>query len=110
MNKWNIPEWLESEVKGRDRNCVYCRIEFGPSKETRKSKATWEHIVNDARIINRENIARCCVSCNSSKGTKNLSVWLESDYCKKRRITKDTVAEVVKSALVTQPTVPGKSA
>jgi 5-methylcytosine-specific restriction endonuclease McrA len=110
MNKWNIPDWLESEVKHRDRNCVYCRITFGSSKETRKSIATWEHIVNDARIINRGNIARCCIRCNSSKGTKTLSAWLESDYCKKRAITKDTVAEVVRRALVVQPHIPGDGA
>jgi hypothetical protein len=61
--------------------------------------------VNDARIINRDNIARCCFSCNASKGTKKLSDWLESDYCKKRGITKDTVAEVVNRALVSQPTI-----
>ena len=67
--------------------------------------ATWEHIVNDARIINRGNITRCCFSCNSSKGTKKLSDWLESDYCKKRGITTDTVAEVVKRALVFQPKI-----
>lgn len=76
MNKWNIPDWLEREVKDRDGNCVYCHVEFDGSNVTRKSIATWEHIVNDARIINRENIARCCFSCNSSKGTKNLQVGL----------------------------------
>ena len=101
MNKWNIPDWLESEVKHRDRNCVYCRITFGSSKETS---------VNDARILPRGNIARCCVRCNSSKGTKTLSAWLESDYCKKRAITKDTVAEVVRRALVVQPHIPGDGA
>jgi len=101
MNNWNIPDWLEREVKDRDNICVYCRIEFGASKETRKSKATWEHIVNNAKIINQKNIARCCASCNSSKGNKNLSDWLESDYCKKRGINKDTVAEVVKKVLRT---------
>jgi hypothetical protein len=58
--------------------------------------ATWEHIVNDARIVNRENIARCCSACNSSKGIKKLSDWLESAYCGRRGITRDTVAEVVK--------------
>jgi 5-methylcytosine-specific restriction endonuclease McrA len=100
MNNWNIPDWLEREVKDRDRKCVYCGIELGSSRETRKSIATWEHIVNDARMVNRDNIARCCASCNSSKGTKTLSDWLESDYCKKRGITKDSVAEVVKNALV----------
>jgi hypothetical protein len=100
MNNWNIPDWLENEIKERDKSCVYCRIEFGSSKKTRKSKATWEHIINDARIINRENIVRCCCGCNSSKGTKRLSDWLGSDYCKKHGITIDTVAEVVRKALV----------
>ena len=110
MNKWNIPDWLEREPKERDRHCVYCRVEFGSSKETRKSIATWEHIVNDARIVNSENIARCCVSCNSSKGTKKLPDWLKSDYCKKRGITKDRVAEVAKRVLVVQPNVPDQGA
>jgi len=100
MNNWDIPDWLEKEVKDRDRKCVYCGTAFGSSMKTRKSMATWEHIVNDARIINRENIARCCFSCNASKGTKQLSDWLESDYCRERGITKDTVAEVVKKTLV----------
>jgi biotin synthase-like enzyme len=103
MNKWKIPDWLEQEVKGRDRRCVYCGIEFGSSKDSKKSMATWEHIINDATIINRENIARCCFACNASKGTKKLSDWLKSDYCKKRGITKDTVAEVVKKALDVHP-------
>jgi hypothetical protein len=110
MHKWNIPDWLEREVKDCDRHCVYCRVEFGSTKETRKSIATWEHIVNDARIVNRENIARCCFSCNASKGTKKLPAWLESDYCKKRGITMDTVAEVVKRALVVRPNVPDEGA
>jgi hypothetical protein len=105
MNKWNIPDWLEREVKDRDTHCVYCRVEFGSAVHGRRSVATWEHIVNDARIVTRENIARCCVACNSSKGTKRLSDWLESDYCRARGITRDTVAEVVKRALIVQPTV-----
>jgi hypothetical protein len=106
MNSWNIPDWLEKEVKDRDRHCVYCHVEFDSSKERRGRIATWEHIVNDARLVNRENIARCCVSCNSSKGTKTLSDWLGSAYCKTRGISKDTVAEVVKQALAAQSKVP----
>jgi hypothetical protein len=39
------------------------------------------------------------VACNSSKGTKKLSDWIQSSYCKKRGINKDTVAQVVKEAL-----------
>jgi hypothetical protein len=107
MNTWNIPDWLEREVIERDRSCVYCRIEFVSTNETRKSKPTWEHIVNDARIINRENIARCCFSCNASKGTKNLADWLESSYCKKRGISENTVADVVKRALAYPPKIAG---
>jgi len=102
MNKWGIPYWLEKEVKERDKYCVYCGVQMiqkMPSRGSRKAVATWEHIINDASIVTRENIARCCFSCNASKGTKTLPVWLESNYCKKRGITKDTVAEVVRKSL-----------
>jgi hypothetical protein len=103
MNNWNIPEWLECEVIKRDQNCVYCRVGFRSSAEAKGLAATWEHIVNDETIVTRENIARCCSSCNASKGTKDVSDWLESEYCKNRGITKETVAEVVRRALVTRP-------
>lgn len=102
MNVWGIPDWLEREVKQRDKACVYCgiqMIEKMPSRGPRKAVATWEHIINDARIVSRENIARCCVACNSSKGAKSLSDWIQSSYCKDRGINKATVAEVVKNAL-----------
>lgn len=102
MNHWGIPDWLEKEVKNRDKTCVYCgtqMIEQMPPRSPRKTVATWEHIINDASIVTRENIARCCVACNSSKGTKRLSAWLQSSYCKKHGINKDSVAKVVKEAL-----------
>jgi hypothetical protein len=102
MNHWDIPDWLEREVKERDKTCVYCGtqiIEQTPPRGPLKAVATWEHIINDASIVTRENIARCCVACNSSKGTKRLSEWIQSSYCKKRGISKDTVADVVKEAL-----------
>jgi len=102
MNRWGIPAWLESEVRERDKNCVYCRVPMLPSlpaNGSRRSVATWEHIINDANIVTRENIARCCASCNSSKGTKKVSVWIESSYCKRRGITRATVADVVREAL-----------
>ena len=102
MNHWGIPEWLEKEVIKRDKVCVYCgikMIEKVPPGGSRKVAATWEHIINDAKIITRENIARCCASCNASKGTKKLLEWLQSNYCKKRGISKDTVAEVILSHL-----------
>jgi hypothetical protein len=98
MNRWNIPKWLEKEVIARDKHCIYCGVEMS-TDGSRKSFATWEHIINDANIITRENIARCCASCNSSKGTKDLKEWLKSSYCLKKGINKDTVADVVKKAL-----------
>ena len=102
MNQWDIPDWLEREVKKRDKTRVYCGIQMidqMPPRGPRKSVATWEHVINDATIITRENIARCCVPCNSSKGTKKPSEWIQSNYCRKHGISKDTVAEVVKAAL-----------
>ena len=97
MNRWNIPEPLEREILERDCRCVYCGVEFDSS--TRRGKPSWEHIVNDARIITLQNIARCCVGCNASKGTKSLTDWLDSKYCQTRGITRDSVAEVVRLAL-----------
>ena len=102
MNRWKIPNWLELEVRERDKSCVYCgiqMIEKMPKGGPRKAVATWEHIINDETIITRENIARCCASCNSSKGTKKLLDWIKSDYCNKKNISKETVAEVIKNAL-----------
>jgi len=94
MNRWNIPTSLEQEVIERDKSCVYCGVAFGA-----ENRPSWEHIVNDARIITRENITLCCRACNSSKGVKPLGVWLESAYCKRLGINRETVAEVVKNAL-----------
>jgi hypothetical protein len=102
VNLWGIPKWLEEEVKERDKVCVYCGVQLVeqvPRGGSRKTAATWEHIINDARIVTRENIARCCASCNSSKGVKSLSDWMQSAYCKKLGITEDTVSEIIKKAL-----------
>src|SRR2546425_11349031 len=61
MNRWNIPDWLEQEVRARDDHCIYCRAEFAIASALRRSRPSWEHIVNDARIVTRENIALCCI-------------------------------------------------
>ena len=106
MNRWNIPDWLEREVIERDPCCVYCGIEFVPANEARKTKPSWEHIVNDARIVTRENIAICCRSCNASKGAKDLKAWLQSTYCKRKGINEETVAKVVRDAC-SRPTLDG---
>ena len=101
-NNWNIPDWLENEVRKRDRACVYCGIEFTPAKVSKKSAASWEHIINDAKIITRENIVLCCCGCNASKGQKQLSMWLQSNYCKDRGITADSVAQIIKQATASE--------
>ncbi|MDD2907976.1 MAG: HNH endonuclease [Candidatus Gracilibacteria bacterium] len=97
MNNRNIPNWLEIEIIKRDNNCVYCGVVF--DKNDFKNKATWEHIINDENIINISNIALCCASCNSSKGSKELSEWLKSNYCKKKNITSKSVSDVIKKSL-----------
>ena len=98
MNRWNIPDWLEKEVRKRDRNCVYCGIEFDNS--IKKTTASWEHIINDAKIITLENICLCCISCNASKGAKELHNWINnSKYCKNKNITEETVAPVVQKVI-----------
>jgi len=102
MNRWSIPDWLEREVTERDRCCVYCGVAFGSSPTGRKARVTWEHIVNDARIVTRENIARCCASCNASKGAKDLADWLTSTYRQGRGITSETVSEVVRRVFVSK--------
>lgn len=102
MNIWGIPEWLEKEVRARDKNCVYCDVEMlhkVPRGHPRKAVATWEHIINDARIVTRENVALCCSACNSSKGQKALAVWLKSPYCVTHGINEGTVAKIVRDAL-----------
>jgi hypothetical protein len=98
-NNWNIPAWLEKEVRERDKACVYCGVEFTPAKVSKKTAASWEHIVNDAQIVTRENIVLCCCGCNASKGQKQLSVWLESKYCKERGINSESVAPIIKEAI-----------
>ncbi|WP_340200667.1 HNH endonuclease [Ascidiimonas sp. W6] len=104
-NKWGISSDVEIFVKRRDKSCVYCRVEFSESNDLRKSKPSWEHIVNDIRINGKDNIALCCISCNASKGAKLIEDWLQSEYCKRNKITIDTVATVVKQALANPPEI-----
>ena len=102
MNRWGIPKGLETEVRRRDKRCVYCGVSMRDRpnvRGVRKDTATWEHM--DNRVENRrpENIARCCGSCNSSKGAQKLQDWFKSGYCKGEKINADTVADVVKKWL-----------
>ena len=97
MNKWNIPNHLETTIRSRDKECVYCHTKF--DKNSYKKRATWEHIDNNATNISERNIVLCCSSCNSSKGTKMFMNWLDSAYCKRLRITKESVSQIVKESI-----------
>jgi hypothetical protein len=98
-NRWGIPKEVEEQVRVRDKSCVYCRVEFIEGDSSRTTKPSWEHIVNDIRINGTDNIALCCMSCNASKGSKPLEIWLETEYCNRKSITASSVAEVVKQAI-----------
>jgi 5-methylcytosine-specific restriction endonuclease McrA len=98
-NRWGIPRHVEESVKQRDLNCVYCGVSFTNSVFTYKTRPTWEHIINDIKINNADNIALCCGSCNASKGSKLLIDWLNGKYCMTKNIKKDNVATVVKDHL-----------
>lgn len=102
-NRWGIPKEVENIVKQRDKNCVYCGIVFKRHETSRKSKPSWEHIVNDIRINGVNNIALCCMSCNASKGAKRLEDWMKSNYCISKEITLITVAKVIKKAIENPP-------
>jgi hypothetical protein len=105
MNRWGIPHNLKKLIRDRDIACVYCGtelLESVPKGCSRKQVATWEHIVNDASIVTIQNIARCCNSCNASKGTKDLRKWLDTDFCKLKGITSDSVASVVQDHLASR--------
>jgi hypothetical protein len=101
-NRWGIPKEVEEIVKKRDTNCVYCNIPFQELDRNRKTKRTWEHIINDIRISGVENIALCCGSCNASKGNKKIEDWINSNYCKMKGISIASVALVVKKHLEKQ--------
>ena len=112
MNRWNIPPQLEAEVLARDTCCVYCGVHFHLDLPAlmRGARPSWEHIINDVRIVTIGNIVRCCISCNASKGAKDIRVWLESSYCRRKGITRDSVAQVVKDVLADAAAQPGAAA
>jgi hypothetical protein len=108
-NRWGIPTWLEREVRLRDTSCIYCGVRFGDPHAPRRERPSWEHLVNDARITTRSNIALCCIGCNASKGQRDLAAWLAGAYCAAKGITPETVAPIVRRALQRRPTLDDES-
>ncbi|WP_373386993.1 hypothetical protein [Pseudomonas alcaligenes] len=100
MNRWSIPPWLEEAVLERDQACIYCAVPFSTPANRRGDRPSWEHIINDMNIVTLQNIARCCLSCNASKGAKHLRSWLQSPYCLRKNISESTVAPIARQALL----------
>jgi 5-methylcytosine-specific restriction endonuclease McrA len=100
-NSWNIPDELERAVRERDKKCVYCGVNmkaYEGSRGSPRDKLTWEHIDNDEKNLRPWNICLCCNSCNSSKGSKKLSVWLKSPRWKHKAI-KQKLAPIIRRFL-----------
>jgi hypothetical protein len=69
MNRWNIPVWLERKVIERDRQCVYCGVEFDGQNANRCYRPSWEHII-------RENLQILCPLYDGSIACKALDRFL----------------------------------
>jgi hypothetical protein len=97
-NTYDISSELETFIRRKYKNCIYCGIKLKNSKKNYRNKATIEHIDNIVRHRTKDNLAMCCNSCNASKGKLPLRVWLETDYCKKKKV-KSKMAPIVKRFL-----------
>jgi hypothetical protein len=96
-NTYGISKKDEQEIRARDKTCVYCGVLMKQSPNAMcSSGATLEHFNNEGPLSKRYNVAICCRSCNSSKGTMRLPVWFEKSYCRKNKINEETVARAVK--------------
>ena len=105
-NKFGIPNNELLKIRARDKKCVYChKLMINPFDSSNYGdSATIEHLSpfkpfywNEGMKI--ENIAICCGSCNSSRGSKRLLDWSKTKYCITRNINVNTVADPVKKYL-----------
>jgi hypothetical protein len=88
-NPYGISKQDEEEIRARDKVCVYCGVLMKQYPHAMcASGATIEHFNNDGPFDKKQNAAICCRRCNSSKGTKSLSDWLETAYCREKKIEK----------------------
>lgn len=102
-NKFGIPPEKLQKVRERDKICVYCHKEmvFPYNRKDHSNSATIEHLSpvppfywKDGMQI--DNITICCGSCNSSRGIKELDKWFKTEYCLKRNINENSIADPVK--------------
>jgi len=73
---YNVPNKnLIKIVDGRDKVCVYCGSAFVNDKKSNKYRS-YDHL--DAfKPHSIHNTVKCCISCNSSKGDKDVWDWLK---------------------------------
>src|SRR5262245_37269426 len=105
-NKFGIPEDQLSQIRWRDKECVYCRkaMIYPYVRSKQPDCATIEHLNFDGPFywsdgLQADDIVICCGSCNSSRGVKKLAEWFRTQYCIEKNINAETVAEPVKSYL-----------
>src|SRR6266542_3195732 len=104
-NRFRIPVKVLSEIRARDKACVYCRKTMIYPYLAKKSGgcATIEHLNWDGPFhwpdLKAHDIALCCGSCNSSRGVKELTDWFKTQYCINKNISAKTVAMPVRSYL-----------
>jgi hypothetical protein len=84
-NNWNIPDWLEKEVRERDQVCVNCGIEFTSAKDSKKTAASWEHIINDAKIITREKHCTLLLWVQRQQGAKTTLCMVANKVLPRKR-------------------------
>jgi hypothetical protein len=108
-NKFRIPENVLSEIRARDKACVYCRktMIYPYLSKSSADCATIEHLNFDGPFywsdgLQAHDIVICCGTCNSSRGAKKLTDWFKTQYCIDRNISADTVAAPVRSYLQRQ--------
>jgi len=108
MSKKNygIPDNVLSEIKVRDKLCVYChKLMIYPDQAPKcVDSPSIEHLKYGGPIywsdgLCKDGIVICCISCNSSRDSKRLTDWFKSKYCINKNINSDTVADPVKSYL-----------
>lgn len=104
MKRFGIPAEVERRLRERDASCVYCKKDF--SNSSQRDKPTIEHLNENPPFfwqdgLTEAGLAKCCWSCNSSRGRKTLTDWLRTPYCtnRDRPINHDTVATPVKRFL-----------
>jgi hypothetical protein len=98
--KYDIPDRVVKYVARRDRFCVYCKLKFRIGARSRKNLASWEHMDGySEKHPKLWNVALCFGSCNASRGRKGLAEWFDSAYCRKKNISRQTVAPVIQRYL-----------